>query len=82
MSVDLKAATPDTTIPATGAFLFGADSQSASAPSVYRIDTTILQYLDSLAHTITVNGALSAPATSLTGTWITGAQPQPQSRNS
>ncbi len=72
MSVDLKAATPDTTIPATGAFLFGADSQSASAPSVYRIDTTILQYLDSLAHTITVNGALSAPATSLTGTWITG----------
>lgn len=57
MSVDLKAATPDTTIPATGAFLFGADSQSASAPSVYRIDTTILQYLDSLAHSALAFGA-------------------------
>lgn len=72
MAIDLKAASPDTTIPATGAFLFGADSQAAAAPSVYRIDTTVLQYLNSLAHTITVNGALSAPATSLTGTWITG----------
>lgn len=34
MSFDLKTATPDTTLPING-FLFGADSQSASNPSVY-----------------------------------------------
>lgn len=34
MSVDLKSLTPDTTLPITG-FLFGADSQTAAAPSVY-----------------------------------------------
>lgn len=34
MAVNLKTATPDTTIPSDG-FLFGADSQSASSPSVY-----------------------------------------------
>lgn len=34
MSFDLKAATPDTTLPING-FLFGADSQAASDPSVY-----------------------------------------------
>lgn len=36
MGVDLKAATPDATVP-SGAVLFGADSQSAAAPSVYAI---------------------------------------------
>lgn len=40
MGVDLKAATPDATI-AAGAFLFGADSQSAAAPSVYAIQDII-----------------------------------------
>lgn len=32
--IDLKAATPDTSVPG-GAFVFGADSQSATAPSVF-----------------------------------------------
>ena len=40
MAVDLKSATPDTTIPSDG-FLFGADSQSASAPSVYPMSALI-----------------------------------------
>lgn len=34
MSFDLKTATPDTTLPING-YLFGADSQSATNPSVY-----------------------------------------------
>jgi len=34
MSVDLKTLTPDTSLPTTG-FLFGADSQASSTPSVY-----------------------------------------------
>lgn len=33
-AVDLKAATPDSSVP-SGALIFGADSQSAAAPSVY-----------------------------------------------
>lgn len=33
----MKAATSDTTLPA-GSFLFGADSQAATAPSVYPIN--------------------------------------------
>jgi len=36
MPIDLKTEAPDTTIP-DGAFLFGADSQSAANPSVYPI---------------------------------------------
>lgn len=38
MAFDLKTTTEDTTINGT-AFLFGADSQSASAPSVFRVST-------------------------------------------
>jgi hypothetical protein len=38
LSVDLKAATPDTSLPASG-FLFGADSQVAASPSVYSVST-------------------------------------------
>ena len=34
--IDLKAATPDTSVPG-GAFVFGADSQSAAAPSAYPV---------------------------------------------
>lgn len=36
--IDLKTETPDTSLPTTG-FLFGADSQSASNPSVYAVST-------------------------------------------
>lgn len=59
MSEDLKSATPDTTI-AAGAFLFGADSQSAAHPSVYQLDTTIAGYLASLTQTLT-NKTLTSP---------------------
>lgn len=40
MAYDLKSATPDTTI-AASSFLFGADSQAASAPSVFAIQNVI-----------------------------------------
>lgn len=45
---NLKTSTPDTTVPA-GAFLFGADSQSAANPSVYPIGSvaaSILPFVD------------------------------------
>ena len=57
--IDLKAATPDTTLPSTG-FLFGADSQAASSPSVYSTQTVATALLGS---------------TSLTGATITTSQP-------
>lgn len=70
MAEDLKAATPDTSFP-SGAFLFGADSQSATSPSVYA-QSTVWNYWKTLANTWSANGALSAPASAFTGTWITG----------
>lgn len=76
MAIDLKTATPDTTFP-SGGVLFGADSQSAASPSVYS-DTAYLNYILGLANTwtatqtISVNGAVSAPGFTGTGTWYTG----------
>lgn len=57
--IDLKAATPDTSLPSTG-FLFGADSQSAASPSVYSTQTVATALLGS---------------TSLTGATITADSP-------
>lgn len=51
MATDLKTATPDTSFGA-GAFLFGADSQAASAPSVYAI-SVVAAYLADLTQTLT-----------------------------
>lgn len=51
MPFDLKSATPDTSI-TTGAVLFGADSQSATDPSVYPIDN-VVTYLAGLNYTWT-----------------------------
>lgn len=51
MAVDLKTLSPDGSFPGTG-FLFGADSQSASAPSVYAIGT-VLDYMRGVDHTWT-----------------------------
>lgn len=59
MAVDLKSATPDTTLPSTG-FLFGADSQAAAAPSVYP--------LSALAQTL-------LGGTSLSGDTVTASKP-------
>jgi len=73
---DFKTATPDSTFP-SGGFLFGADSQSAATPSIYA-GTTYLAYILGLANTwtaaqtISVNGAVSAPAFKGTGTWYSG----------
>lgn len=57
--IDLKTATPDTSLPTTG-FLFGADSQAASSPSVYSTQTVATTFLGS---------------TTLTGTTITTDDP-------
>lgn len=77
MSEDLKSATPDTTI-AAGAFLFGADSQSASHPSVYQVDTTLAAYFSSLLNgQATLSGATvttTAPLLNHAQTWNAGAQ--------
>lgn len=71
MSFDLKAATPDTSFPAN-AFLFGADSQAAAAPSIYS-HTAYLNYILSLANTFTATqtiaqGTITDPALNLSGT--------------
>lgn len=69
--IDLKAATPDTTLPSTG-FLFGADSQAAVSPSVYSTQTVATALLGSTSltgETITT----SQPVLNLAQTWNAGA---------
>ena len=71
MAVNLKTATPDTTIPSDG-FLFGADSQSASAPSVYPLSALAQTLLGSTAFsgdTVTA----SKPLLDLVQTWNNAA---------
>lgn len=58
MAFDFKAATPDTSF-TTGAYLFGADSQSASTPSIFPI-ANVASYLASLTQTLS-NKTLSSP---------------------
>lgn len=76
MAFDAKAATPDTTIP-SGAFLLGADSQSAGSPSVYAIDTTIMDYIRGKSITWTAaqtfTGADGSTAVTVAGGTQTGA---------
>ena len=65
--IDLKAATPDTTLPTPG-FLFGADSQAAASPSVYStqtVATTLLGSTSLTGATITAD----APVLNLSQTW-------------
>ena len=65
MAVNLKTATPDTTLPTDG-FLFGADSQSASAPSVYPMSALIsllfgsTSFSGSAANTLVLSGGATA----------------------
>lgn len=65
MAVNLKTETPDTTLPAAG-FLFGADSQSASAPSVYPMSALIsllfgsTAFSGSLSNTLVLSGGAAA----------------------
>ena len=46
--IDLKTATPDATLPATG-FLFGADSQASASPSVYPVANAVTTLLGNAA---------------------------------
>ena len=69
--IDLKTATPDTTLPSTG-FLFGADSQAAVSPSVYSTQTVATALLGSTSLTgATVT--TSQPVLNLAQTWNAGA---------
>ena len=49
--INLKTLTPDTSLPTTG-FLFGADSQASTNPSVYEV-STLRGYIISVANTFT-----------------------------
>ena len=69
--IDLKTSTPDTSLPTDG-FLFGADSQAASAPSVYSTQTVATTLLGST----TLSGATitaDAPVINASQTWNNGA---------
>jgi hypothetical protein len=69
--INLKTLTPDTSLPTTG-FLFGADSQSSTNPSVYStqtVATTLLGSTSLTGDTLTAN----APVLNLSQTWSNGA---------
>ena len=65
--IDLKTLTPDTSLPTTG-FLFGADSQASTNPSVYSTQTVATTLLGSTSLTGDVL-TTSAPVLNLTQTW-------------
>ena len=68
---DIKAASPDTSLPSTG-FLFGADSQASANPSIYSTQTVATALLGSTSLTgATVT--TSQPLLDLTQTWNAGA---------
>jgi hypothetical protein len=69
--IDLKTLTPDTSLPTTG-FLFGADSQASTNPSVYSTQTVATTLLGSTSLTGDTLTA-SAPVLNLTQTWNSGA---------
>jgi len=65
--INLKTLTPDTSLPKTG-FLFGADSQATTDPSVYSTQTVATTLLGSTSLTGDTLTA-SAPVLNLTQTW-------------
>lgn len=69
--INLKTLTPDTSLPTTG-FLFGADSQSSTNPSVYSTQTVATTLLGSTSLTGDTLTA-SAPVLNLAQTWNNGA---------
>ena len=69
MAFDFKAATPDTSIDAN-AFLFGADSQASTNPSIYQVSTiaALLFASPSVTGAATFpDGSASAPSIAHTG---------------
>jgi hypothetical protein len=69
--INLKTLTPDTSLPKTG-FLFGADSQAATDPSVYTTQSVATTLLGSTSLTGDVLTA-DAPVLNLTQTWDNNA---------
>ena len=69
--INLKTLTPDPTLPTTG-FLFGADSQASTNPSVYSTQTVATTLLGSTSLTGDVLTA-SAPVLNVAQTWNSGA---------
>jgi hypothetical protein len=69
--INLKTLTPDTSLPTTG-FLFGADSQASTNPSVYSTQTVATTLLGSTSLTGDTLTA-SAPVLNLTQTWNNAA---------
>jgi hypothetical protein len=70
--IDLKTISPDTSLPTTG-FLFGADSQASTNPSVYSTQTVATTLLGSTSLTGDTLTVASAPVLNLTQTWNNGA---------
>jgi hypothetical protein len=66
--INLKTLTPDTSLPTTG-FLFGADSQASTNPSVYSTQTVATTLLGSTSLTSTDPITTSAPLLNLTQAW-------------
>ncbi len=66
--IDLKTATPDTSLPTDG-FLFGADSQAASAPSVFTTQSVATTLLGSTSLTGATGLTTSQPVLDLSQTW-------------
>lgn len=79
MAEDFKTLTPDTTFTPSTAFLFGADSQSATDPSIYQ-GSTIFNALLALANTFTATQTITPAANTnalvVTGYSLTGANAQ------
>jgi hypothetical protein len=69
--INLKTLTPDTSLPKTG-FLFGADSQASTDPSVYSTQTVATTLLGSTSLTGDVL-TTSAPVLNLTQEWSNGS---------
>lgn len=74
MAFDLKSATPDTTFAVATAYLFGADTQSASDPSIFDatdVADAIKNYILGLANTWTTTQTIT-PATEVSPLVLTG----------
>ena len=67
---DIKAASPDTSLPSTG-FLFGADSQASANPSIYSTQTVATALLGSTSLTGATE-TTSKPLLDLSQTWNAG----------
>jgi hypothetical protein len=72
MAYDVKGATPDTSLPTDG-FLIGADSQSATDPSIYSTQTVATTLLGSTSLT-TKTETTSKPLIDHAQTWNAGAE--------